>query len=874
LQIESLEGRLMLSAAGPTPVTVNTSGFVITPDDNNNYYNGSVLISAADFKNAVGGAGFAVLKAEYDNAKSNWDGSQATTDEFPQVTFDANSAWLGFGMNIGDPSDPDPYGGVSFPVNPTDPDASDEWIALGIYMLGGLLNGQDVYLFGLGDQSDNLSQLQEGLISSITVDVPPSANSVITPTLSWLSDGSGGASVDYSVTGTLPSGSAPVIDLYWSPTGTYDPTTATATDDSVDVEQTHDGPTTFTAAELGTPPPGTKYLLAVADPDHLVTDPGSAPNVASIPYTRTAPALTVTGGDWDAVDGGAKFSYAVQWPGYTDGETLPSPVQMGVFWASGPYVSEEISDDLYQDSSDSVDHETPATAVVPASVLLDPPDGAKDLIFELDPDEQIDGVDRAKAFLAIPFDTTIAPVKATYNGSPETDVIGRYFAVPGVSKVKKETFDVILPPSLAAIRPVVIVQIGDGTTLETEPQNTLNVVSVQPDGVHYETTTTFDPGTLSGDTPLVASVVSAGDGESLGDRTETIDVEPVPDWLKSLPGGLSTSFTPDGDGSGSYTFSGLLQDLSSNLSLTTPSDFLMDWLSNQPISVGAGVGITVSAPLNYVKSPPVANPSFQIQAQLFSATPKTLLNVQGTGEDGELKYGVTFDTKPDAKTLELTGPNVGINFTIQGSFDTDLLSEELEAKLSKSDVIMVGEVPLVYELSVKPSMVLKVADALRLVYNPTATGPALAVDPTKTYLNMTAGINVTANANIGYFIPTHVGWRRAEKLIEWAEKKYHLKPEAKLYANLSGEGTFTASAGIAKGSTGRLTWLTGSGVFSVKSESGLKLSLNEKKTLYNPKFDLLKLLLPEGTKTSYKWKLVNDNGVATFADDDGGSSAD
>jgi hypothetical protein len=108
----------------------------------------------------------------------------------------------------------------------------------------------------------------------------------ITPTLSAMSDG--GVSVDYQVAGTLPPSydlDTPTIDLFWSPASNYDPNLEMPTGDSVDVEQTHDGPTTFTAEELGAPPTGTKYLLAVADPDHVATDPSSTPAFAAVPYS-------------------------------------------------------------------------------------------------------------------------------------------------------------------------------------------------------------------------------------------------------------------------------------------------------------------------------------------------------------------------------------------------------------------------------------------------------------------------------------------------------------------------------------------------------------------------------------------------------------
>ena len=136
----------------------------------------------------------------------------------------------------------------------------------------------------------------------------------ITPTLSLLPDGSGGVSVDYTVTGTLPQGSDPEVDLYWSPTSTYDASTATATDASVPVEQTHDGPTSFTAADLGTPPAGTDYLLAVADPGHAVTDPETPPVVASTPYD---PTISITGMAY--VDNGQDVQVSYSETGDTQG---------------------------------------------------------------------------------------------------------------------------------------------------------------------------------------------------------------------------------------------------------------------------------------------------------------------------------------------------------------------------------------------------------------------------------------------------------------------------------------------------------------------------------------------------------------------------
>jgi hypothetical protein len=125
----------------------------------------------------------------------------------------------------------------------------------------------------------------------------------------------GGASVDYTLTGTLPQGKTPVIGLYWSPTSSFDPSTATATSAGFAVEQTHNGPATFTAAQLGTPPAGTKYLLAVADAGHFVTDPQTPPAVASTPHGE--PTISITGMEF--VDNGQDVQVNYSETGDTQG---------------------------------------------------------------------------------------------------------------------------------------------------------------------------------------------------------------------------------------------------------------------------------------------------------------------------------------------------------------------------------------------------------------------------------------------------------------------------------------------------------------------------------------------------------------------------
>ncbi len=95
----------------------------------------------------------------------------------------------------------------------------------------------------------------------------------------------GGVDFGYQVSG----GSVPKdtqVSLYWSPTQTYDPNTATliprATQDIPAGTQAKTyGPFTVTPATLGPPPPEAKYLLVVTDPNNVMGNFDPNRNVAS-----------------------------------------------------------------------------------------------------------------------------------------------------------------------------------------------------------------------------------------------------------------------------------------------------------------------------------------------------------------------------------------------------------------------------------------------------------------------------------------------------------------------------------------------------------------------------------------------------------------
>lgn len=165
------------------------------------------------------------------------------------------------------------------------PDYRQSWMeSMSTAIVKAFERGDDVYFVVSGETGSG--RAREGYVESLQVDATPLP--VITPSLTAVPGG--GVEVDYTLDGTLPDGSTTSIELYWSPNPTLDSSATSADGAEVSVGPSDDGPTTFEPSELGTPPAGTKYLLAVADPDHEVTDPDAKLVTASIDSSSIIPA--------------------------------------------------------------------------------------------------------------------------------------------------------------------------------------------------------------------------------------------------------------------------------------------------------------------------------------------------------------------------------------------------------------------------------------------------------------------------------------------------------------------------------------------------------------------------------------------------------
>ena len=236
----------------------------------------------------------------------------------------------------------------------------------------------DMYLFNDPPGSE-LQRETELVVTFAAQQIYPT----ITPTL----DGTpgGGASVDYTLTGTLPPAPEADIDLYWAPTQNFD-SGATETDASVTVEQTHDEPVTFTTSELGTPPPGTKYLLAVADPDHDVTDPDSAPLFAAIPYAQNYPVITPTLSWLPDGNGGVSVDYTVK------GDLGGQQANVDLYWSPSQFFGDGASparDPAGNPAELNVQQTHDSPTLLTPFQLATPPPGTKYLLAVADPDHDV-----------------------------------------------------------------------------------------------------------------------------------------------------------------------------------------------------------------------------------------------------------------------------------------------------------------------------------------------------------------------------------------------------------------------------------------------------------------------------------------------------
>jgi hypothetical protein len=206
--------------------------------------------------------------------------------------------------------------------------------------------------------------------AEIKYQIGPANQPSVTPTsLTW-DTSQGGVDFGYQVNDVAVTQSTQEV-LYWSPSQTYDPGTATLIPGTIQTiwagtQPGTYGPFNVSAATLGTPPPRTKYLLAVTDPDNVLGNFDPSKNVQAL----AVPDLAATSLNWhtnSADGGGVDLAYDVK------NADLPQPANIALYWAHGATFDPANDRLAYQFNSQTAIGSYPMH--VTASQLGDPFDG-------------------------------------------------------------------------------------------------------------------------------------------------------------------------------------------------------------------------------------------------------------------------------------------------------------------------------------------------------------------------------------------------------------------------------------------------------------------------------------------------------------------
>jgi hypothetical protein len=548
------------------------------------------------------------------------------------------------------------------------------------------------------------------------------------------------------------------------------------------------------------------------------------------------PDLAATPPTWNTTDGGVDFGYTIS------GADAPQPPTIALYWASGTTSDTIIGSPIATPTAtQTVQGASESFHVTPAQ-LGTPPQGAKYLLAVVNPpgnnhipeSDETNGND-SNDVASVAYDPVVTTT-AKYDGNPDPAVIGRFFAVPGA--MTDETFTVKLSDSLAALRPVVAVEIPGQTVLTAHPK------AMSPwDGETYETDN-FDPGVLSGDTPMVAEAVPSK-GSRLAEQDVMINVVSLPDWILALTK-LRPTFQPVGDGpDGTYSLQGFVYDLLPNAELKTPANMPLDGLSNKRFSLDFGFCVTVSAPLN-LDHDAVAIPSLTAQVIIldqvvFSKSLSDILN------SGTTQFNISLDTPLDRRTLEPTG---GLGATFSYTDTANALDLPL---FTKTGLGLLGDVPFVYSFTADLKLDLTVNASLRVVYQ---AGAGLQVVPEATYIDLTDKAIIEGKAEGGWFIPDRTGDSYLDRIIALIKKRSHLDPGASIYALLTGELDLDLRLGFKSGVNFGPEWVTAEISADAKLEGGIVIGLNRDSPIIKIAFDVLPIFYPTGWGLPFKKNLL------------------
>jgi probable HAF family extracellular repeat protein len=192
----------------------------------------------------------------------------------------------------------------------------------------------------------------------------------------------GGSSVDFTYQTTGDPGPFGV-DLFFSPTATFDPNTAVPVIDPVTnlpAAQTvtpaaPNSPPTQGEFSFASPPFDSShlpYILVVADPTDQVQESNKTNNVAAV----ALPDLAVTPLSFSIADGGLDHGYTIS------GASLPVATNIDLDWASGTTLDTVIGNPITRTATETAEGTYPLHAI--PEQLATPPGGAKYLLVVAD----------------------------------------------------------------------------------------------------------------------------------------------------------------------------------------------------------------------------------------------------------------------------------------------------------------------------------------------------------------------------------------------------------------------------------------------------------------------------------------------------------
>jgi hypothetical protein len=481
-----------------------------------------------------------------------------------------------------------------------------------------------------------------------------------------------GNTVQYTYQTTGNPGSFQV-GLFQSADGkNYDPSSPILTQPVTPSPTNPQAPGTFTINPATFQPDPTKpYLVVAADPNNAIAESDETNNTASVllPDIALNPTTSLA---WDGTNGGVNFTYTVN-----GSPTLQATTAM-LYWASGPTQDDIIDPALA----------TPITIAqgtfgqqsihfAPSDFPGGPAPGATYLLAVADPDNKVVESDETNNVQFVNYDSTMT-IAGKYDGDPDPAVIGRFFPGPGL--IPDETLTVTVSDSVAALRPTLVVNVG-GNDLVTAPKVPL---LGSWDGRTFETAT-FDPGVFLGDTAIQARAFLQQ--QTIDQAFATLEVEPIPDWLKDLSQS-SRKFEVDTTGhDGSYVFAGLL---GAGLNLSHRVDGNVPFVGGRTTEFSADLGVTVRAFLN---------PTIQPQSKGYGVIRLTVLDVSVVNQRFDLPDSA--GTSGNGLSLSLSSgyldpltlvPQEGVTLTVK--YRVDALKKSFNLGLGYYTFIPVGPIPV------------------------------------------------------------------------------------------------------------------------------------------------------------------------------------